>query len=53
MRNLLVAIAGTFVGTAAGAEQRFFQQPPTELGIIPKEYTNVKLSKPEPMNLAS
>jgi hypothetical protein len=53
MRNLLVALAGTFIGTAAGAEQKFFQHPPTELGIIPKEYTNFKPVKPKPMNLAS
>lgn len=54
MRNLLVAAAAIVVGTAVGAEQMFFQQPPTEVGIIPREYTEVKVVKqPEAMNLAS
>ena len=54
MRNLLVAAtAAIVVGTATGAEQTFFQQPPTEVGIIPSEYSDVKVVKPEAMNLAS
>ena len=54
MRNLLVAAAAMVVGTAVGAEQMFFQQPPTEMGIIPREYSDVKVVKqPEAMILVS
>ena len=53
MRNLLVAAAIIAMGTAVGGEQRFFQEPPTEVGVIPREYAAAKVGIPETMNLAS